>query len=98
MWVRAQVDYLRRLPNDMEKRRALKQLPPDLPQTYIRIFETIHRTYPPQTTKYIHRILKWLVQMVLRDLEKPYAFQHRNAEGDYKLIARYAVSSNLRRK
>jgi hypothetical protein len=61
MWVRAQVDYLQRLPNDVEKRKALKELPPDLPQTYIRIFEIIDRTYPTQTTKYIQRLLKWLV-------------------------------------
>ncbi|KAL8942694.1 MAG: hypothetical protein Q9211_001292 [Gyalolechia sp. 1 TL-2023] len=71
MWVRAQVDYLRRLPNDLEKRRALKQLPPDLPRTYIRIFETIHRTYPPQTIKYIQRILKWLVCLDSRDDDAP---------------------------
>ena len=61
MWVRAQVDYLRRLPNDNEKRKALKQLPPDLPKTYVRILEIIDRTYPPQTTKFIQRLLKWLV-------------------------------------
>lgn len=60
MWVRAQIDYLMRLPNDKEKRRALKQLPPDLPQAYIRIFETIHSTYAPQTIKYIQRVLRWL--------------------------------------
>lgn len=64
MWVRAQIDYLRRLPNDAEKRKALTHLPPDLPQTYIRIFETIHRTYPQQTIKYIQRILQWLVHLV----------------------------------
>ncbi|KAL8735775.1 MAG: hypothetical protein Q9166_000639 [cf. Caloplaca sp. 2 TL-2023] len=61
MWVRAQVDYLQRLPNDAEKRRALKKLPPDLPQTYIRILETVDSIYPVQTTKYIQRLLKWLV-------------------------------------
>lgn len=61
MWVRAQVDYLRRLPNDVEKRKALKRLPPDLPQTYIRILETIDSTYPKQTTVYIQRLLKWIV-------------------------------------
>ncbi|KAL8654594.1 MAG: hypothetical protein Q9210_001407 [Variospora velana] len=61
MWVRAQVDYLQRLPNDAEKRRALKMLPPDLPQTYIRIFETMESSYSTQTTAYIRRLLKWLV-------------------------------------
>ncbi|KAL8957362.1 MAG: hypothetical protein Q9193_005342 [Seirophora villosa] len=61
MWVRAQVDYLRRLPNDVEKRKALKRLPPDLPQTYVRILETIDSTYPKQTTVYIQRLLKWII-------------------------------------
>lgn len=60
MWVRAQIDYLQRLPNDVEKRKALKQLPPDLPQTYVRIFETIDSSYPVQTATYIRRALKWL--------------------------------------
>ncbi|KAL8673532.1 MAG: hypothetical protein Q9168_002059 [Polycauliona sp. 1 TL-2023] len=61
MWVRAQIDYLQRLPNDTEKRNALKRLPPDLHQTYSRILETIDSSYPVQTTKYIQRLLKWLV-------------------------------------
>ncbi|KAI4219647.1 MAG: hypothetical protein L6R36_008178 [Xanthoria steineri] len=61
LWVRAQVDYLQRLPNDKEKRKALTRLPPDLPQTYIRIFETIDEIYPRQTTTYIKRLLTWLV-------------------------------------
>ena len=60
-WVRAQIDYLQRLPNDTEKRKALKALPPDLRQTYIRILETIDSTYPEQTVAYIQRLLKWLV-------------------------------------
>ncbi len=61
LWVRAQVDYLQRLPNDKEKRKALTRLPPDLPQTYIRIFETIDKIYPRQTTIYIKRLVTWLV-------------------------------------
>ncbi|KAL8792029.1 MAG: hypothetical protein Q9195_005370 [Heterodermia aff. obscurata] len=62
MWVRAQIDYLQRLPSDIEKRKALGHLPPDLPQTYIRIFETIGSSYPVQTTKYVRRLLHWLVR------------------------------------
>ena len=61
LWARAQVDYLQLLPNDKEKRKALTRLPPDLPQTYIRIFETIDKVYPRQTTTYIKRLLTWLV-------------------------------------
>ena len=61
MWVRAQVDYLQRLPNDREKRKALRSLPPSLPETYVRILETISNVYPTQTINYIRRILKWLV-------------------------------------
>ena len=64
MWVRLQIDYLQRLPNDIEKRKALRHLPPDLPQTYIRILETIDSSYPAQTTKYIRRLLHWLVLSV----------------------------------
>ena len=60
MWIRAQVDYLRRLPNDAEKRQALGKLPPDLPQTYIRILEAINRSYRGQTLKYIQRLSKWI--------------------------------------
>lgn len=59
--MRAQVDYLQRLPNDKEKRKALTRLPPDLPQTYIRIFEIIENDYPKQTTIYIKRLLTWLI-------------------------------------
>lgn len=72
MWVRAQIDYLQRLPNDIEKRKALKHLPPDLPQTYIRILETIDNSYPAQTTKYIRRLLHWLVLSV--EFVKGYEF------------------------
>ena len=68
MWVRAQIDYLQRLPNDIEKQRALKKLPPDLPRTYIRIFETIDKVYPVQTTKYVQRLLKWLVLGLVDDI------------------------------
>ena len=59
--MRAQVDYLQRLPNDKEKRKALTRLPPDLPQTYIRIFETMDNIYPRKTTTYIKRLLTWLI-------------------------------------
>lgn len=71
MWVRAQIDYLQRLPSDIEKQRALKKLPPDLPRTYIRIFETIDNVYPAQTTKYIQRLLKWLV-LESKDVTRTY--------------------------
>lgn len=66
MWVRAQVDYLQRLPNDIEKQKALKRLPPTLPLTYIRIFEAIDSMYPCQTTRYVQRLLKWLVHGIDR--------------------------------
>ena len=61
MWVRAQIDYLQRLPSDIEKRRALEHLPPDLPQTYIRIFQAMDNSYPEPTKKLIRRLLTWLV-------------------------------------
>ncbi|KAL8658853.1 MAG: hypothetical protein Q9226_000743 [Calogaya cf. arnoldii] len=61
MWIRAQVDYLQRLPNDAEKRHALGRLPPDLPRTYVRILETIDSSHRGQTPKYIQRLLKWIL-------------------------------------
>ncbi|KAL8835231.1 MAG: hypothetical protein Q9170_003393 [Blastenia crenularia] len=61
MWVRAQMDYLQRLPSDSEKRKALSKLLPDLPQTYIRIFETIDGIYPEETKRLIRRVLEWQV-------------------------------------
>ena len=61
MWVRAQVDYLQRLPHDIEKRKALEELPPDLPKTYIRILQAIDSAYGGVTKIYIQRLLKWLV-------------------------------------
>ena len=64
MWVRAQIDYLQRLPSDIEKQRALEHLPPDLPQTYIRIFQTIESSYPEPTKKLIQQLLKCLVLSV----------------------------------
>ncbi|KAL8800395.1 MAG: hypothetical protein Q9182_005197, partial [Xanthomendoza sp. 2 TL-2023] len=76
MWARAQVDYLQRLPNDLEKRKALRTLPPDLNQTYVRIFETIDSIYPKQTTKYIKRLLKWLV---LGDIGPDFFINHKVA-------------------
>lgn len=66
MWVRAQVDYLQRLPHDMEKRKALEELPPDLPETYIRILQTIDSAYGGKTKIYIQRLLKWLVLKISR--------------------------------
>lgn len=61
MWCKCQLDYLCTLPNDAERRAALKHLPPDLPATYIRILERLERDYSPQTTELIRRTLKWLV-------------------------------------
>lgn len=71
MWVRAQVDHLQRLPNDLEKQKALERLPPTLPDTYIRIFEIIDSMYPFQTTEYVQRLLEWLVHGIY-DYLKPY--------------------------
>ena len=81
MWVRAQIDYLQRLPTDKEKRKALKDLPPDLPQTYVRILETIDCTYPIQTKKFIQRLLKWLM---LHKLES----ESHDADSGYFLTSR----------
>lgn len=60
-WAKLQVGYLSMLPNDRERRKALRSLPPDLPATYVRILERIDSQYPEQTKVYIRRALKWLV-------------------------------------
>ena len=48
------------LPNDVERRKALKSLPPDLPQTYIRILERLDRDQSLPTQRLIRRVLVWL--------------------------------------
>jgi hypothetical protein len=60
-WVKYQLDYLCCLLNDAERRKALKELPPDLPATYVRILERLDRTLSPKTKTYLKRTLKWLV-------------------------------------
>jgi ankyrin repeat protein len=60
-WVKCQLDSLRGLPNDAEIRKALKELPPDLPATYVRILERLDRTLSHKAKTYLKRILKWLV-------------------------------------
>ena len=60
-WVKCQLDSLRSLPNDAEIRKALKELPPDLPATYVRILERLDRTLSHKAKTYLKRILKWLV-------------------------------------
>ncbi|MCJ1380882.1 hypothetical protein MMC17_003991 [Xylographa soralifera] len=59
-WVRCQIDYLGLLPNDRDRRKALKKLPPTLPAIYIRILEYLDSHYPPETQNYIRRTLTWL--------------------------------------
>lgn len=59
--MRCQIDYIGGLPNNRERRKALKDLPPTLPATYERILDRIDSRYPPQTQLYIQRIFKWLV-------------------------------------
>ncbi|PSN63591.1 ankyrin [Corynespora cassiicola Philippines] len=60
-WTKCQLEYLSKLPNDRERRKALGSLPPDLPATYERILENIDIRYPEQTKIYIRRVLKWLI-------------------------------------
>jgi hypothetical protein len=60
-WVKCQLDYLCCLPNDAERRKALKELSPDLPATYVRILERLDRSLSPKTNEYLKRTLKWLV-------------------------------------
>lgn len=58
--MKCQLDYLFMLPNDVERRKALKSLRPDLPQTYVRIPERLDIDQPLSTQRLIRRVLVWL--------------------------------------
>jgi len=69
-WVKCQLDYLCKLPNEFEIRRALKELPPDLPATYIRLLERIDNEFDAFPARiYIQRALKWLALGKIKSLE-----------------------------
>ncbi|KAI9150548.1 putative ankyrin-2 ankyrin [Paramyrothecium foliicola] len=59
-WVSCQIDYLCELPNDYERRKALKSLPPTLHATYERILERIDRLARP-TRELVRKALSWIV-------------------------------------
>ena len=60
-WTKCQLHYLQILPNDHERRAALREkMPPDLHSLYIAIFERIDKMYPDKTKLYIRRALVWL--------------------------------------
>ena len=56
-WVACQLDYLGDCVTDAERRKALTELPPDLPQTYRRLLERVNTCRPR---------VKSLVQMCLQ--------------------------------
>ncbi|KAL2066521.1 hypothetical protein VTL71DRAFT_2592 [Oculimacula yallundae] len=56
-WVACQIDYLGKLHNSNEKRKALAQLPRDLPQTYDRILREIDESH----VELVHKTLQWVI-------------------------------------
>jgi Ankyrin repeats (3 copies)/Zinc finger, ZZ type/Ankyrin repeats (many copies) len=59
-WVQCQLDYIKTLRRDKDRREALKDLPPGLPETYKRELNRIEN--PGETDKQIAlRALNWLI-------------------------------------
>jgi ankyrin repeat domain-containing protein 50 len=56
-WVQCQLDYLGQLKCDADRRRAMGNLPPELPQTYTQLLNRI----PPWDIHVASRALKWLI-------------------------------------
>ncbi|EKG09689.1 hypothetical protein MPH_13211 [Macrophomina phaseolina MS6] len=59
-WVKCQLDYLLSIPSYGKRRKALKGLPPDLPQTYERILQRATETARGLTLQYLERTLHWI--------------------------------------
>ncbi|KAL1618341.1 hypothetical protein SLS54_007318 [Diplodia seriata] len=59
-WVKCQLDHLESLPSNRLRRKALHDLPPDLPQTYQRILQRAIRSERECTLKFIERTLRWV--------------------------------------
>ncbi|OMP81806.1 Ankyrin-2 [Diplodia seriata] len=57
---RCQLDHLESLPSNSIRRKALHNLPPDLPQTYQRILQRAIRLERECTLKFIERALRWI--------------------------------------
>ncbi|KAK8254398.1 hypothetical protein HDK77DRAFT_370165, partial [Phyllosticta capitalensis] len=59
-WVVCQLDYLCELPDDAARRKALKNLPPDLFATYERILERVNRQ-GPEVQELVENTLRMLL-------------------------------------
>ncbi|KAL0265321.1 hypothetical protein SLS55_001286 [Diplodia seriata] len=59
-WVKCQLDHLESLPSNRLRRKALHDLPPDLPQTYQRILQRAISSERECTLKFIERALRWI--------------------------------------
>ncbi|KAF5005359.1 hypothetical protein FDECE_8171 [Fusarium decemcellulare] len=58
-WVVCQLDYLSELITDADRRLALNELPPTLPETYLRLLERINKR-PVQVRKMVQRCLQFI--------------------------------------
>ncbi|KAJ3531214.1 hypothetical protein NM208_g8973 [Fusarium decemcellulare] len=58
-WVVCQLDYLGELVTDADRRLALNELPPTLPETYLRLLQRINKR-PLQVQKMVQRCLQFI--------------------------------------
>jgi len=61
-WISCQLDYLKTLRSDAARRKALKSLPPNLPQTYLSILNRISRH--SEDIRLAMAAMKWLLFLV----------------------------------
>lgn len=59
-WVKCQLDHLESLATNGLRRKALNDLPPDLPQTYQRILHRAVTSQRQSTLEFIERTLRWI--------------------------------------
>ncbi|KAF4456693.1 hypothetical protein F53441_1249 [Fusarium austroafricanum] len=57
-WVACQIDHICNLPNNRARRKALRELPPTLNETYDRVLQRVMQ-YPPETQACVRRVLQW---------------------------------------
>ena len=58
-WVSCQLDYLCDCVNDADRRKALNELPPDLPKTYHRLLERVNK-YPVKVQSLVQMCLQFI--------------------------------------
>lgn len=101
-WVRCQLDHLYDLPSNGECRKALKDLPPTLPETYQRILMRTAQNASAPTLKCIERTIRWIalaeeplyVQQISEavSIEKAQKLLDRSNQVDMEKVLRHCSS------